>query len=138
MIEKDLIYYYKKNNLSYNITDGGEGFAGVKRSPELIKLIADKQRGKRRPSHSVSEETRKKISERLKGNTNGKGHKSTELVRAKNRERCKKFLYQFDLDGNLIKIWECQHDAAAFYGCKNASNLLDVADGITYSAYGYR
>lgn len=34
--EKELIAYYKKRNLSYNITDGGEGYAG-KHSKEHVK-----------------------------------------------------------------------------------------------------
>lgn len=138
MIEKDLIFYYKKNDKSYNITDGGEGFVGVKRSPEIIKKIADKQRGKSRPGHPVSEETRRKIAEKLKGNINGKGRKLTQKEKEVIRNSCKKSLYQFDLDGNLIKIWECQRDAAIFFGCANASCMLNVANGKQYSAYGYR
>lgn len=47
MIEKDLIYYYKKIHKSYNVADGGEGKCGVykericqydKTTGELIKI----------------------------------------------------------------------------------------------------
>lgn len=138
MIEKDLIYYYKSNRRSYNITDGGEGFVGVILSEETRKKIADSNRGKHHDGHPCSEETRKKIADRLKGNTNGSGHHMSEKNKLIMRDKCKKPLYQFDLDGNLIKIWECQHDAAMFFGCTNASNLLAVARGDQYSAYGYR
>ena len=43
LIEIDLIYYYKKINLSYNMTDGGDGTCGKANSEHARKLISEAQ-----------------------------------------------------------------------------------------------
>lgn len=60
LIEIDLIYYYKSINMSYNLTDGGQGQLGVRKC------------GKENPfyKHTHSKETRKKISESQSGVNN--------------------------------------------------------------------
>lgn len=79
-----LISHYKAFNLSYNMTDGGDGVIGLdeetrkkmghdqhgdkntfynhKHTEETKKIIGEKSKGR-----SVSEETRKKLSDKLKG-----------------------------------------------------------------------
>ena len=44
-IEIDLIYYYKKVGLCYNITDGGEGFLGLKHDEEWMQHLAERNAG---------------------------------------------------------------------------------------------
>lgn len=53
LIEIDLIYYYKSINMSYNLTDGGQGQLGVSKY------------GKNNPfcGHTQSEEAKRKISD---------------------------------------------------------------------------
>jgi len=76
-----------------NLTDGGEGVSGIivsketkeklrcahigkNKSLEHAKNISKGKKGKspNRPNYIVSEETKKKISNSLKGNKNGEGH----------------------------------------------------------------
>lgn len=86
MIEEDLIYYYKSLNISYNITDGGDGQKGRIPSKETRKKMSDAKKGNipwnKGKHHSIetiqkisishkekhlSEEHKRKISESLKG-----------------------------------------------------------------------
>ena len=53
----------------YNRTSGGEGGSGVVMNDETRRKISEKLKGK-----EVSNKTRKKLSESLKGNKNGKGN----------------------------------------------------------------
>lgn len=55
--EKYLIRWYKTHNMSYNITDGGEGVCGRKSSQETIEKIRNARKGK-----PLSEEHKMKIS----------------------------------------------------------------------------
>lgn len=84
LLEKTLIKYYKSKNLSYNITDGGEGTSGFSKTPwnlgipcsESTKLkISEANKGRESfwKNKKMSEETRLKISEtrkarKIKGN----------------------------------------------------------------------
>jgi hypothetical protein len=61
LIEIDLIYYYKKINKCYNLTDGGEGYLGLKHSEEFIERLRQRSIGNTYGSHSCSEETKQKI-----------------------------------------------------------------------------
>lgn len=45
LIEIDLIYYYKKLGICYNITDGGEGFLGLKHDQKWIDWLTHKNYG---------------------------------------------------------------------------------------------
>lgn len=63
LIEEDLIYYYKKLNISLNISDGGDGSRGVIMSEETRKKMSDAKKGKtsNRKGVKLSEETKEKI-----------------------------------------------------------------------------
>lgn len=53
LIEIDLIYYYKSINMSYNLTDGGQGQLGIHRYGEENPFCG----------HTQSEEAKRKISD---------------------------------------------------------------------------
>lgn len=63
MIEEDLIYYYKSLNISYNITDGGDGTKGVIMSEESRLKMSNAKKGKpsNRKGFHLSEETKEKL-----------------------------------------------------------------------------
>jgi len=60
LIEIDLIYYYKSINMSYNITDGGQGMLGVHKTGEQNSFYG----------HKHSEKAKKKISNAQKEENN--------------------------------------------------------------------
>lgn len=100
-IEISLIKQYKALGLSYNITNGGDGFRGA------THMI-----GRR-----ASEETKRKMRERRKGTHSGSknpmyGRHETAPAYGKygkNHPASKK-VYQYDLLGNFIKEWDCISD----------------------------
>ena len=63
MIEEDLIYYYKNFNLSYNISNGGDGSKGVIMSEETRLKMSNAKKGKpsNRKGCHLSEETKEKL-----------------------------------------------------------------------------
>lgn len=82
----------------YNVSDGGDGAPGVKRSEETIERVAKIHRGRKRseetcrriseakkgvPRGEVSKETRAKLSERMRGKKNSLGTKFSEESRKK-------------------------------------------------------
>jgi hypothetical protein len=87
-----------------NLTDGGEGSLGVKKTPETKALISAKTKGKKRSSETKAKmlgnknslgvipslETRAKISASKKGTNNIKGRPVSEETRNKIRESRKK------------------------------------------------
>lgn len=102
--EKYLIRWYKIHNLSYNLTDGGDGTVGhpawnkgIPRSIETKKKIGDANRGEKGAwwHKAFPEEMKKRISEAKKGI-------ATKV--------CK--VVQLSLSGELIKEWDSQLDAA--------------------------
>lgn len=82
-MEKDLIAYYKSKNISYNITDGGDGTVGVPCRNEQKERVGNIWRGKKIPedirhkmsiSHlgkSITKEHRENIRKSKLGNTCG-------------------------------------------------------------------
>lgn len=81
-----------------NLTDGGEGPSGNKKSPEVVEKTARAHRGMKRseetkrkiseakkgkPKAPISEETKAKISAAMRGKRNALGHKFTAESKAK-------------------------------------------------------
>ena len=100
-LEISLIKQYKSLGLSYNITDGGDGFRG-----------ATHMRGRK-----ASEETRRKMRETRKGTNRGSenpmyGRHETAPAYGKfgKEHPASKKVYQYDLLGNFIKEWDCLSD----------------------------
>lgn len=65
-LEIQYISKYRKNNLSYNILDGGDGFNGCVIPEETRKMIGEKNR-QRLLGSKLSEQTKKKMSKARKG-----------------------------------------------------------------------
>lgn len=83
-----------------NMTSGGEMTI---HSPETRKKISDKHKGKKlSPSHYKNV----CIANRLKGISKRKPCYHERMANKKTRGEYYKKLYQFDLNGNLIKEWE--------------------------------
>lgn len=100
-LEISLIKQYKSLGLSYNITDGGDGFRG-----------ATHMRGRK-----ASEETKKKMREIRKGTNRGcenpmYGKHETAPAYGKfgKDHPASKKVYQYDIAGNFIKEWNCLSD----------------------------
>jgi group I intron endonuclease len=90
-IEKLLIEKYGRKDLGLgllvNMTDGGEGTFGVIVSEESKKKISEANKGNTNMLGKIhSEETRQKISEATKGNTNMLGKTHSEETRQKMSE----------------------------------------------------
>lgn len=102
--EKYLIKWYKIHNLSYNITDGGDGCVGIEPwnkgipcSEEVKKKIGDANRGEKGAwwHKEFPEEMKKKISEAKKGIAT----KVSKVI-------------QFTLSGDFVREWKSQSEAA--------------------------
>ena len=73
------IFYIKKHDPKFNFTDGGDGISGYKHTEESKRKISEALKGENNPNYgkTLSKETRKKISETLKGENHqmyGKTH----------------------------------------------------------------
>lgn len=131
LIEEDLIFYYKQQNISYNITNGGEGSKGRIVSFETKQKMSEAKKGKtsnRKGCHLTeetktklriinlgkhhSEETKKKCSEANKGKKFSdetrkkiseakKGHQVSEETRYKISKNC---------NGNRGMCWKINPD----------------------------
>lgn len=72
------IFYIKKYDPQFNFTEGGDGMSGFKHSEESRKKISESLKGKK--SYEMTEEIKKKISESLKGK---KPYEMTEETKKK-------------------------------------------------------
>lgn len=134
--EKEFINLYGRRSsggILCNLTDGGFGIEGFKHSDESKSKIGVSSRERPRKKgyklnlteegrnniilaqtgKKVSEETRKKISNHLLGNSRGKGHSVSESHRLKIKETHCINLCQYDLLGNFIQLIQ------GFSGAKN-------------------
>lgn len=107
LIEKDLIYYYKSINKSYNITDGGEGVSGKIPWNKGIKLSQIR-------------------TSKLKGIPFTEEHKQ-HLRKPKiitDFSRCKA-VKVYDLEGNYITTFSSISEAQKTLNVNNVKNVLD-------------
>jgi group I intron endonuclease len=130
------IFYIQKYNTKvpngYNLTDGGDGIFGWEVSEEYrqecserIKLLhKEKKVGMYGKNHS--EETKKKMSASLKGNTNCLGRTLSEESKQKIRE---KHLGKFVSEETKKKISENHHDISGknnpMYGKKHSPETIE-------------
>lgn len=68
-MEKDLISYYKSKNISYNITNGGDGIIGVPRTEKQKEMVGNIWRNR-----NIPDEIRIKMSNSHKGKHLTKNH----------------------------------------------------------------
>ena len=132
-LEQKLIKYYKQANISYNITDGGDGHLGCTHTPseETKKLWSAQRKGRK-----LSPEWKRKISKSLKGR---RIDKSVSLLGAKRaKETLSKPVIQMTLDGNFIKEHSSLHEAAKSLNIKYVSDIVRCCQGKRKSRAGYR
>lgn len=142
-LEIDLIRHYKNIGISYNLTDGGQGWLGHHHSDEAKEKMRQKKLGRH-----LSEETKRKMSEARKGRPGtNTGRKLSEETKIKMRERRKnrpviyhiskeelsrRFIeaqkgitsipvYQYTKDGNFITTFASQSEAARSVGVRQSS-----------------
>lgn len=120
----------KNRKHGYNLKDGGLGgggfseetlkkmsevHKGIKQSEETIRKRIEKLKGENNPNYGkpMSEKQRKKISDSKKGENNhmyGKHFDEETKRKIKESQKTRK-VAQYDLQGNLIKVWDSISDA---------------------------
>lgn len=92
-LEQKLIKHYKDLNISYNITDGGEGALGRKHSQETIQKIRNSSKGWSKASIEASVNSPKRRSTSLsnleKAHQKWIGQQHSEKTKQKIREKAK-------------------------------------------------
>ena len=68
------------------------------------------------------------------GNKYGIGHKLPKEAKLTIKESSQLPIYQYDMDGNFIKEWECKSDAVRYY---NNKHIISASTGKRKSAAGY-
>lgn len=109
IIEEDLIYYYKQQGLSYNITNGGEGISGFHHSDEA--------------------------KEKMKNAKLGRKQSSEHIQKAANSR--KKPIIQYTLDGKFVAEYDSAKDAAEQLGVY-ASAINRCCNGNTKTSYNFK
>ena len=163
--EIELIASYKKQGLSYNIANGGEGVSGIKHPPLSEERRAQisafmKEHHPMKGKHHT-EEAREKISQAGKGRKMPEewcrklsermtGKPLSEAAKQKLREHKKAHpeewiggqnaleVHQYDLNGNYLKSYK-SFDAAAIAICgkHHGDKIGRIFKGTAYSAFGY-
>lgn len=148
-LEKQLITYYKSQNKSYNIGNGGEGsdsfseetreklrqyipwIKGKKQSPEALVLMALREK---RP---CKEETKQKIRDTHALYHRGKGRYVPRTTIQALIQANSKPVYQMDKNENIIQEFKSSSDAERFLGVKG-NHVGCCCLGKRQSAYGYK
>lgn len=154
LIEIDLIFYYQKIQMSYNINLGGEGSESM--SSETKQKISQTLK-----NHPVSEETRAKISKKVSGERHGNwgkplspetrahigkansgekngmfNHKFTEEEIARKRLTNVKPILQYSKDGEFIREWISAQEVGRILGVYSKS-ISKCCLGQRKTALGY-
>lgn len=138
--EIELIRYYKSNNrkFGYNIANGG--FGSLKWDKATLLKISNSKSGKK-----VSEETRKKQSQSLKGIPKteswkrkiGLGNKG-KVMKQKQKDIISKIHSKAILCIELNKVFKNVKEAAEYFGHFNrGTNIQNVVNNQNRTAYGY-
>lgn len=140
--EVELISFYKSNQreYGYNITDGGDGVHGFKHTEETKSKIHNLfqkgcipwNKGKTTPI-----EVREKQSKAKQGKPSvRKGCKLSQREIELHAQAVAKKTYQYDLDGNLIKVWNSVKEASTTLKLKSG-NIASCCSGRLKTAYGF-
>lgn len=110
-----------------------------------FNLLNSQNGGKK--NFSLKEDQKRNIALRQKDRASKeggffKGHNHSEENKEKWRkeaiERANRgFIYQYDLEGNLIQIWKCGYKTIAEKLGKEGSSILDCLNNKTRKAYGF-
>ena len=111
------IFYIKKHDPKFNFTDGGDGISGYKHTEESKRKISEALKGENNPNYgkTLSKETRKKISEALKGENNpmlGKKHSKETRKKISEAQNTTGFYRVYKQKNNRCKqgfIWRYQY-----------------------------
>lgn len=136
--EIELIKAYKNINLSYNDAEGG--FCRGKQSERIKELIRQKALGhKRNLGRFTSEETKRKISEALKGRALKKETKEKlrNHPKIKGNTNRRKTVYQIDNTGNLVAVYNNTYEADLKTGI-NRCNISACCRGRLKHAGGFK
>ncbi|MBQ6447119.1 MAG: hypothetical protein IJJ10_06605 [Bacillus sp. (in: Bacteria)] len=140
--EIELIKYFKSNQreYGYNITDGGDGVHGFKHTEETLSKIHNLfqkgctpwNKGKTTPV-----EVKEKLSKAHKGKPSlRKGCKLSKKEIELHAQAVSKITYQYDLEDNLIKVWNSIKEAATTLNLKSG-NIASCCSGKRKTAYGF-
>ena len=128
-IEISLIAEYKSNQreYGYNQSSGGEEHKGCKCSEKTKRAISEANKGKAAYNKGVpmSEEQKAKVSNSRKGKMMGKENHNSKTV------------YQYSMDGVLIREWDSANQAGRELGI-DYKNISACCLGKQHSAYGYK
>lgn len=130
-LEQDLIRHYKRLNISYNCTDGGDGTLGWHPTDELKKLWSKIRKGR-----IITEEWRRHISESSKGRKMPEGHGRQAGLIAK--LRCSIPVVQISLTGEYVQTFNSARDAGSVFGNKKyGSSISQCCKGKSQSYKKY-
>ena len=137
LIEVDLIFYFKKQGVSLNITDGGQGSSGRKHSEASKKKMSERLKGKPGWNKGISmrEESKIKLSKSLTGRHLSEEHK----LKIKNNwhgGKPAKPILQIDSFGNIVNRFTSISEAERFFG-KKKSHIFEVLQGKRKRAFKY-
>lgn len=156
--EKYLIRWYKMHNISYNLTDGGDGWLGYHHTEEAKAKMRKAKLGTK-----ASEEAKRKQSESLKGRPGRKGWHHTEESRKKMHEfqSQREFVYhiskeelskrfkeaqkgvtckpviQYTVEGEFVQEYFSQSEAARAMGTNTPWHIADCCKGRIKAYKGY-
>lgn len=139
-LEIELIRHYKWMSISYNLTDGGDGWLGYHHSDATKEKLSLLNSGENNPMYGkhLSEEAKQKLHEQNLGELNpmfGKTHseEAKQKISQKNkkpkpegfgdkiRKARSKPIEQYDKEGNLIACYESSKQAGAVLNYDNSS-----------------
>lgn len=154
VMEKTLIFHYKRLGISYNLADGGEGtecitdknrkvisermrnnhpMKGKHHTPEAKALISEAGR------HRVMKETtRQKLSEKVWNSMSNIHTFVTPEGRKRISEKLSMPVLQLDLSGNILREFPSTIEADKYINNgKRQNHIADVCNGKRKSAHGY-
>ena len=157
MMEKVLIAHYKRVDMSYNLTDGGEG-ADCISELNREKLKEARQKNLHKGWHHtpeararISEANKKRVyTEEQKRQIAEAGNLGRETMRNRGYwlpeesmkrvvEKLSKAVLQLDLEGNVIREFPSTTEADKYINNgKKQNHIADVCNGKRKTAYGYK
>lgn len=158
LLERALIAYYKRKNISYNLADGGEGSKAVsdetKAKLHKIKSANPPMKGKHQSPEArrrISEAGKKRIyTEKQKRQIAEAGAKGRETMRKdgwktlikaarENAVKSSMPVLQLDLNGNVLREFPSTMAADNFcHGGKRQNHIADVCNGKRKTDAGFR